>query len=79
MLLSRLRVVFVILLICLIFIAFNLHFKKHITATTINGRSTIKEKPEKLALNKTLTNSSVLCIIMTSEKTFMERSITGKY
>jgi hypothetical protein len=79
---SRFRIIFFILLIGLLFIFFNFHFQKNIIIS--NTTATIRKKiPEKSKLspklNNDLTNSSVLCIIMTSEKTFMDRSITGKY
>jgi hypothetical protein len=79
---SRFRVIFFILLIGLLFIFFNFHFQKNIiiSNTTATIRKIIPEQ-SKLSpkLNNDLTNSSVLCIIMTSEKTFMDRSITGIY
>ena len=62
-----------------IFVLFNLPTKTYLNETKVmkNDEKSIKKTDVKINDNS-IDEKSVLCIIMTSEKTFIERSITGK-
>jgi glycoprotein-N-acetylgalactosamine 3-beta-galactosyltransferase len=70
------KVYILITIICLAFLIFNLRCKNDLYSSYIIPKSSENNEAKVKHDIESITDSSVLCIIMTSEKTFMERSVT---
>ena len=77
---NRVKILVIISLACLILIVFNLPYRKEVTDKYYSNENLVNKENDviikSIKKSNAITDSSVLCIIMTSEKTFVERSIT---